>query len=517
MENRPEYFITWLAAAKIGAVTALINHHIKAGPLAHSIKVCSPKLLLIGTELISVTEGILPQLGGLPIFYEGPALDHQLSWATYVTPLWETANSAEPISIAELGTRYDDDLLYIFTSGTTGTPKAARVKHFRFIMISRSFNEFFPMDGTKDVMYCTLPMYHSSAGLLGMSCMVGLGIPVVLRRKFSASHFWDDCRRYNVTIIQYIGELLRFLVSQPPDSADTKHSVRLAIGNGLRPDVWSRFQKRFNIAMIGEFYASTEGNAVLLNATGKTNAIGFVSPLVQTLYPVKLLKYDVTNDAVMRNSKGLCMTCSPGEIGELVGWIDMADPSRRFDGYLGNQDATEKKILRNVFKQGDMYFRTGDLMVMDTDGFVYFKDRIGDTFRWRGENVATTEVAEVLGSHTSIQEANVYGVNVPGFEGRAGMAAVTFIPDLPYVDWRGLYAHVAAQLPAYAMPRFLRVVDVDQADRTGTFKQCKPQYVRDGFNPEVVPQVYFADPAQNTYVRIDAALYRRLISGEVRL
>lgn len=516
MENRPEFIIFILSCAKIGAAASLINSHLKGTPLAHALNTSNAKLLLFGTETAAALHTVLHQISGLPLFAQGEG-SNEIPWATPMDSLWESASTTPPFTIGELQSKYQDDFLHIFTSGTTGLPKAAKVKHLRFIMAGVAFTELFPMNGEFDVMYCALPLYHSSAGIVGISCMICKGVPFVIRRKFSASQFWNDCRRYNVTIIQYIGELLRFLVSTPPSSLDRQHSVRLALGNGLRPEVWTKFKERFGVTMIGEFYASTEGNCQLINYTGKQNAVGFISPMIQQVYPVKLVRYDLDNDVVIRNSAGKCINCKPGEIGELIGLIDQSDPGRQFDGYVRNSDATEKKIIRNVFKTGDMYFRSGDLMVMDSEGYIYFKDRIGDTFRWKGENVATTEVSEVIGMFPEVQEANVYGVAIPGFEGRAGMAALSFHTSNP--DWAGLYAHLTSQLASYAVPLFIRVISSTNylETHTSTFKQLKTDLVRDGFNPAIGEPIYFADVSRKTYVPLNSVLYERIIAGEVRM
>ncbi|RIK90028.1 MAG: hypothetical protein DCC71_25725 [Proteobacteria bacterium] len=295
------------------------------------------------------------------------------------------------------------------------------------------------------------------------------GAALVLRRRFSASQFWHDCRLHGVTIFQYIGELCRYLLAQPEQDDDRRHAVRCAVGNGLRPDIWERFQRRFGIARIVEFYGATEGNVALVNFDGKVGAVGRLPGWLKSRMPTRLVRFDVESESHVRGPDGFCVECAPGEVGEAIGRIpdDPKSPIGRFEGYTGAAE-TEKKILRDVFEQGDAWFRTGDLLRQDADGDLYFVDRIGDTFRWKGENVATTEVAECLAVFPGVAEANVYGVEVPGCEGRAGMAAIVADDAL---DLDALYAHLQDQLPRYAQPLFLRRVPAIEV--TGTFKHRK--------------------------------------------
>jgi fatty-acyl-CoA synthase len=315
--------------------------------------------------------------------------------------------------------------------------------------------------------------------------------------------------RHGVTTFQYIGELCRYLLNSPEHPDEHRHTVRGCVGNGLRPDVWRPFQERFRIPRIVEFYGATEGNVVFMNFDGKVGSVGRLPAFVRRALGTHLIRYDVEADAHVRGSDGFCIPCRPGEIGEAIGRISAV---ARFEGYTSSS-ATEKKILRDVFQKGDAYFRTGDLLRMDEDGYFYFIDRIGDTFRWKGENVATSEVAEVLSVAEGVREANVYGVSVPGQEGRAGMAAL--VVDEKF-DPAQLYAHVARELPTYARPLFVRIGS--EIEVTGTFKHRKVDLVTQGFDPAVVSdRLLFADSGAARYVPLAADLYARIVSGEVRL
>mmetsp|Transcript_18379 Transcript_18379/g.31295 ORF Transcript_18379/g.31295 Transcript_18379/m.31295 type:complete len:314 (+) Transcript_18379:1-942(+) len=310
--------------------------------------------------------------------------------------------------------------------------------------------------------------------------------------------------------MQYIGELCRYLLSQPETQYD-KSRIRLAIGNGLRPDIWKQFQKRFNIDVIAEFYAATEGNASVLNSKNKAGAVGYIPPLIMKLYPLELVRLEDDNETPKRDKNGLCILCKPGEKGELLGKIDNSDPTRKFDGYL-NKKATEKKILRDVKKKGDQYFRTGDLLKVDSEGFFYFVDRLGDTFRWKGENVATSEVEFVMSKVPGIALVNVYGVLVPHHDGRAGCAAL--ITDEKF-SFEELYETVTNELPSYARPLFLRIMA--GMDTTSTHKLQKVQVRKEGIDiNKITDKFYFRDDKQKKFVPLTPEIYEQIQQGTIK-
>ncbi|NXW61115.1 S27A2 synthetase, partial [Eurystomus gularis] len=336
-----------------------------------------------------------------------------------------------------------------------------------------------------DVIYTTLPLYHSAGLLVGVGGCFEVGATCVLRSKFSASQFWDDCRRYDVTVIQYVGELMRYLCNTPKRPNDREHRVRMALGNGLRAEVWKEFLHRFGPISIWEFYGATEGNAGFINYTGKIGAVGRANAFLKCFASFELIKYNVENDEPVRDERGLCIPVRPGETGLLVIKITKNTP---FHGYAGDSKKTEKKILRDVLVKGDTFFNSGDLLMVDHERFIYFQDRVGDTFRWKGENVATTEVEATLAMVDFIQEVNVYGVSVPGCEGRCGMAAIRLKAGATF-DGDTFYTFTRTMLPSYAAPRFVRLQDA--LEITGTFKQCKSNLVKEGFDPNVIRDPLF--------------------------
>jgi len=520
MLNRPEYLFIWLGLAKVGAQIALINTNTRAAPLAHAIDVSGASHVVVGAELADALAGAMDSLSGAPRVWVSAAGLAGGSSAAGKSAGWEDvdvhiekASSARPPASLRTGIKTGDNLFFIYTSGTTGLPKAAFFSHYRFIEVAGAYTGLAGITAS-DRIYCCLPLYHTAGGVVAVSMALLNGATLVLRDKFSASQFWDDCREHGVTVFQYIGELCRYLLGVPARSDDRMHSVRCAVGNGLRPDIWAEFQERFGIRDIREFYGATEGNFALVNIDNKVGAVGRVPPYARKFFGVKLVRFDVETESHPRGADGFMIECEPGEAGEAIGLIPDKEgqPMGRFEGYR-NQEASAKKVLRDVFSKGDSWYRTGDLLRRDGEGYYYFVDRIGDTFRWKGENVATSEVAEVLSVSGGVKEVNVYGVSVPGQDGRAGMAAI--VPD-ESMDLASLYGHVTSQLAVYARPLFVRIRP--EIETTGTFKHRKVDLVEDGFDPgRVADPIYFRDDSTGAFIPVDAAMHERIVKGQVRV
>jgi len=405
------------------------------------------------------------------------------------------------------GIHAEDALIYIYTSGTTGLPKAAKISHQRALAATHGMRVAQEL-GPRDVMYDCLPLYHSAGGLAAAGASLLGGSTLAVTRKFSAGRFIDECRETGATTFQYIGELCRYLLNSPEQPGERDHVLRMCIGNGMRPEVWEPFQKRFGIPRVIEFYGATEGNVSLINLDGKPGAVGRLGALARRAMGLHVVRFDVEREEVVRDAKGRCIECGPGEPGEVIARIN---DLTRFDGYT-DAKATKKKVLTDVFRTGDRFFRTGDLLRFDEDGWFYFVDRIGDTFRWKGENVSTGEVAEVLATFPGVAEANVYGVEVQGSDGRAGMASLVATDAF---DLEALGRHLERHLPAYARPLFLRLQP--QMEITGTFKHRKVDLVKEGFDPDRVGGPLFFRDAEKGYVPLERELYARIEAGEVRM
>lgn len=496
-QNSPFYIALILGVTRVGAKSALINTNLRGRPLAHAVKVSGARVAVVDHSLeqdLRNADDLNDHLDHVLVFGDG-TMDAALA-KTPSIPFPPYPVSAE------------DDFVYIYTSGTTGLPKPCRVSHARSVMAGASAGPLMFEFGPNDKLYCVLPLYHSSAMLLGVSTTIVAGIPIALRESFSASQFWPDVQRYRATAILYIGELCRYLVNTPPHTEEQHHAVRVAVGNGLRPDVWPEFQRRFGIPKIREFYGATEAPGVIVNLSGKQGSVGRV-PL-GGLGVLRLVKYDVAEDRHPRDAKGFCVPCMDAEVGELLIRLPkLATPGLEFRGYT-DADATEKKIMRGVFAKGDSYFRSGDLLRRDSDGFYYFVDRIGDTFRWKGENVSTAEIADEIARSPLVDEVTVVGVQVPHMDGQAGLAAIVPVGSFDPT----VFAKSVAQLPSYAKPVFVRVM-VDLA-KTGTFKLQKNQLRKEGIDPTAVDDPLFVR-ADDRYVPLTAARWQDLLDSKLRL
>ena len=508
MENKPEFIFIWLGLSKLGITIACLNNNIKSKSLAHCIQTSKSKSLILSSDLIdnySSAEDLIDNQ--LSVYVSG---DKVQGFENIDDD--NEKNTNRPNSSLRKTLTNSESLFYIYTSGTTGLPKASNFSHQKFAVGSGLQMFSLNMKST-DKTYLVLPLYHATGGVVGLGSTLFTGGTVVLRKKFSVEKFWEDCAKYNVTVITYIGELFRYLISAPKNEFEKQHNIRGMYGNGLRPDVWKVVQDRFGINNIIEFYGASEGNVSLTNVDSRFGSIGRIPPYAKNALPTKIVKFDVVNEKVVRNEDGFCIECEDDEAGEVIGLIPNEDKfSGKFEGYT-DKEATEKKILKDVFEKGDQWFSSGDLLKRDKDGYYFFVDRIGDTFRWKSENVATSEVSEAISTFAGVKEANVYGVLVPGEDGRAGMASI--VPGEEF-SINGLYEHLSQHLPKYSIPVFIRISK--EIEVTGTFKYKKTDLVKDGFDPSVVKdQMYYASTSENDYIGLDANVFKKISDHELKL
>jgi fatty-acyl-CoA synthase len=512
MPNRAEYLCVWMGVAKAGGVTALLNTGLNGLSLAHCIDVVNAKVIVVDAAMLAHFETARHLLAAdIKVFVHGDCASNDPSIVAMLDRFSDENLAADeriPLTI-------EDKCIFIFTSGTTGLPKAANLNHFRVLLMMHGFAGV-TASTANDRMFDCLPMYHSNGGVVAPGTVLTVGGTCVIRERFSATEFWMDVVKSDCTMFIYIGELCRYLINIPAGQFDALHRVRLCVGNGLRPDIWPHFQERFRLRKIIEFYGSTEGNVSLFNFDSKPGAVGRIPKWAKRLFVVKVVKFDVATERPVLNEAGFCIECGPNEIGEVIGEVlnDPGKPANRFEGYA-DAAATEKKILHNAFKPGDAWFRSGDLMRRDGQGYFYFIDRIGDTYRWKGENVATSEVSEVITAFEGIREATVYGIAIPGADGRAGMAAIV-ADNAGKFDFKAFREHLARNLPDYALPVVLRFQS--QLPVTSTFKQRKIDLVTAGFDPRrSADPLYFNDPRTQSFRPLDQASYEAIISGTVRL
>ncbi|XP_048001330.1 long-chain fatty acid transport protein 1-like [Leguminivora glycinivorella] len=484
METQPEYVFIWLGLAKLRVTTALVNTNLRGAQLTHCLKIAGCKALVFGDELSDAVKEIRSEIHDIPLFqFNSPDHPAPSPILQDASPLASELTEMSSAPFTEAGVDSPrDTLMYIYTSGTTGFPKAAVITNIRYLLIPLGVHTSARLSSS-DVVYDPLPLHHTAGGVLGAGQALVLGSTVVLRKKFSASNYWSDVAKYGCTAAQYIGEICRYLLAVPPSPSDQAHRVRVIMGNGLRPQIWQEFVERFGVERVMEFYGATEGNSNLINLDSKVGAIGFLSRLVSSIYPLTLVKCDEITGEILRNSDGRCISCGPHEPGLLLGKIDAKKAILTFAGYA-DKTASDKKMVRNVKKEGDCYFNTGDILVMDHFGYFYFKDRTGDTFR------------------------------IPHVEGKAGMAAIADPEkklDIPYLT-KGL----RSSLPAYARPLFLRVLP--EPPLTATFKLRKKDLIEQSYTLGLHEDpMYFLDQKTGEYVPLTRKLYDDIVKGVIRL
>lgn len=525
--NTPEYLLLWFGLESIGAAPAFINCNLTKDPLVHCIRLCKSRFLIADDEVRSLVEPVRDELEGLPvrIIYYNQALFESLQ-----------SYGNRPPADRHKGLLPTDTSGLIYTSGTTGMPKGTVMLRGRELNVGRGTSLYLNLkqssatrkDRGPDRMYTCLPLYHGAAHGLCLTPSIHAGTTVVLSRKFSHRTLWPEVHRSGANILQYVGELCRYLINAPPrkDGLDRTHQVHQAWGNGMRPDVWEPFRERFNIPVINELYAATDGLGGSFNYNAGpfgVNAIGKRGLIWHLLNAKneKRIRMDVDTEEIARDPKtGYAIEVGPGEPGQVV--HRLVDPSLKaylFKGYYDNEAATNKRWIKNLFEEGDEWFKTGDMQRQEADGTVYFVDRLGDTFRWKSENVSTNEVADVFGRHPQVAETNVVGVQVPHADGRCGLAAIVLADgvDEKSVNWQGLASHAIGTLPRYAVPIFVRVMK--QLDYTGTFKIQKGKLKHQGVDPDKSDgdAMYWLPPGTHAYVPFRRKDWEELKAGRVKL
>ena len=496
MDNSPDFLMLLLASFRVGSLAALINTTVSGEGLKHVIGISDVKLITAGASHLEKLSSALgdSDLKNIPIFgiEDNEKIPDQVEDIKKLSKQFSTFIPYQPIM--------KDVAAYIFTSGTTGLPKAALVDHAKLVKGSFAGHFLCFNFNKNDRLYMTLPLYHSTGLILGWAASLRSGCPNVIKSKFSASDFWNDVKKYNVNKFIYVGELCRYLMNLPPSDGDRDNPITQISGNGLRPDIWESFQKRFNINKIVEIYGATEAVGMTINSFGRSGMIG------RKRSDSTIIHCNKDDGSPILNSEGFCTKVSEGETGL---YIQKISSSAKFQGYLDAQ-ASNKKILQNVFKTGDQYFNTGDLITLHDNNWLSYADRVGDTYRWKSENVSTMEVAAILNNASGVMDCNVYGVQVDSAEGKAGMAAMNVSDEFSFISF---IEHVNKNLNTFQKPYFLRLTKEMQT--TGTFKHQKEDLKKQGFNPSLIKdKLYFLQ--KDNYVEIDQALYNRIHSGDER-
>jgi len=508
MENRSDYVVSLIALNKIGAIGVLINTSLTGKPLIHCINSSDSKKCIVGAELASSLEGVLDDINikNSNIYWvkDGDKFTCP-NWASNLIDILDKSKNKNLQITSKVTAK--DTAFYIFTSGTTGVPKAALFPNSKIIAASSNIAIGGYRIDENDCMYNCLPLYHSTGLMLGLAACIQVGAATLIRRKFSASAFWKEAKEFNTTAFVYVGELCRYLSFQDPSDEEKNNPISKMVGNGLRPDLWDSFRNRFNVERIVEIYGASEGNALFMNLLNKDETIGMTNARVG------IFEYDVAEDKLVKDVNGNFVEVKEHQPGLLLVEIG---PNAIYNGYTDKR-ASEEKIITNVYEDGDRWFNTGDLIKTMDVGFALgrthyqFVDRVGDTFRWKSENVSTNEVAEILNSFEQLNMANVYGVKVPKSEGRAGMVA--FNCSLDDFNWENFSSFVSEKLPSYAQPVFIRIIE--ELETTGTFKLKKNDLREEAYHLDKVKgdQVYIKKPGQNKYVPLEEDYYQIIESG----
>ena len=510
MENRPSYVSTILALNKIGAIGVLINTSLKGEPLIHCINSSNSKKCIFGAELSESLEGVLSSISitaKSDIYWVQDLPNGNCpEWATDINKILDlskTDNLSETNNVTA-----KDIAFYIFTSGTTGVPKAALFPNVKIVASSTNITRGGYRMNSEDCLYNCLPLYHSTGMMLGLCACIHVGASTFIKRKFSASSFWKEVKKYNTTAFIYVGELCRYLSLQDPVDEEKDNPITKMVGNGLRPDLWDCFRNRFCVERICEIYGASEGNGFFMNLLNKDQTIGM------TNNKIELLEYDIGENKLKKDIDGNFIRVKENQPG--LALVEIG-PNAIFNGYT-DKKASDEKIFRNVFNDGDSWFNTGDILKTMDVGFALgrkhyqFVDRVGDTFRWKSENVSTNEVAEILNLFNQVNMANVYGVKIPKSEGRAGMVA--FNCELKEFKWSDFSKFVAEKLPKYAQPIFIRIIK--ELETTGTFKLKKNDLREEAYHLDKIKgdQIYIKKPGNSSYEVLDKSYYDIIMSGE---
>ena len=496
MDNCPDFLMLLLAAHRIGAIAALINTTVTGEGLKHVVTIVDAKAVVLGASHIDKFNSSMPEseLQALNIY----AIEDSQKIPNEYVDINEQSKGFKDVKSHNL--KIKDVGMYIYTSGTTGLPKAALITNGRAVKTSYAGQFFGFRAKQKDILYLTLPLYHATGLLWSWAGCLRGGATTVIKEKFSASEFWPDVRKHKVTMFGYVGELCRYLMNVEPNKDDKSHNLRVISGNGLRPDIWEKFQSRFGIPSIRELYGATEGVGALVNTHGRPGMVG------RYMRGSLVIKCDQETGEPIRNDQGYCESVGVGETGLFISALSKI---ATFEGYLDKQ-ASNKKIMSDVFEKGDLWFNSGDLLIRHENNWLSFADRVGDTYRWKSENVSTMEVAAIVNKYDQVLDSNVYGVEVKSAEGRAGMALLSVTDEFNFNEFS---EHIEKNLNAFQLPYFLRITETMKT--TGTFKHQKEDLKKQGFDPELIEdKLYFYQ--KGNYIEMNNELYNRIQSGEER-
>ncbi|PKM76689.1 MAG: hypothetical protein CVU90_10915 [Firmicutes bacterium HGW-Firmicutes-15] len=512
MENRPEYLMAIIGLSKLGVISSLINIGVRGEVLADGINMCEARAVIVGHELLDIFSTIDERIrlkAPARIFIETEDMDIELPPGTEnINALLKNALDSNPETTGQITT--EDILVYLYTAGNTGWRKATAITQRRWLKMGNQYVMLAHFDKAT-VQYMCLPLFYNSAFNVCFSSMIISGSTMVLKRKFSVHIFWDDIRKYQANYFVSVGEMARYIYSQPERPDDADNPLENMICNGMWGRLIEPFRQRFGLKHIFEHYGTTEGVGTYINHEEILNMCGNLT--LAGMHQGEVVRYDPLSDEMVFDEYGRAIKCTPGEAGILIGEINELNV---FMGYLNEPEASDARLLKNVFQEGDLYFNSGDLVKLHINEYISFVDRLGDTYRWKSRTVSSNQVADVINKFFGgIEDCTVYGVRMPGMEGRCGMAAVKLMED-EQLDWQKLIAHINKRMPPHARPIFIRICE--ELDTTENLKQLNKQLQQEGFDPgKISNPIYFLDPQKDQYVPLTPEIYRLLLNEQIRL
>ena len=505
LENSPEYLFITSGINKIQGISALINCNQKKQALMNSFNIVDPKWIIVDGDCLPSFNEIINKLphNNDQIYVINNPEDIKHDFIDLHSEIKSISNINPKTTFNSI---LRETAYYMFTAGTTGLPKAVSVQNFKLYVQSFLLGIAFAQLTPQDNFYIATPLYHNQGMGLNWTIALLLGAKTALRKRFSVSEFWKDIQKFGVTFTMYIGAIPRYLLSQPYSEYEKNNPLRKIAGLGLQKNVWEQFKSRFQIDHIYENYGLTEGHRTIINADERPGMVGR-----NTMAGLVLAKVDAETGEFYKNEREYCIRCKQGDIGMALIKIEKKS---LFTGYK-DKEKTQKRLMHNVFRKNDTYFNTGDMLKLHENHWVSFADRFGDTFRWKGENVSTLEVESILNSYPPIQMSVVYGVTIPGTEGKAGMATIKLKPTIKF-EIDDFSRFIVKVLPRYSIPIFIRIRN--ELEISGPLKIKKINLRREAYNIEIIQDPLFLwDSAMKKYVPFTNSAYQDILEVKLRI
>lgn len=509
LSNRPAFLYAVTGLSKLGVITALINSELRGEVLAKSINTVQARAIIIGHEFLSLYKDLADRIR---LYSPGRLLIETEDQDMEIQPPYENLNRLLPgedvVFTPEEQINSDDVLAYLFTSGISGSRKCVPIRNQRFLAYGHVLGGYGYLH-RDSIQYMVAPLHLNSGFGACFSGMAVTASTMVLRQRFSLKHFWDDVRKYRIDYFVGVGEMCRYLYNLPPREDDGETTLKTVMVNGMLGVLVEPFKNRFKLDHVVEIYGNTEGFGGTLNYEEKPGMCGNLN--LEGIRIGEVVHCNFITEEILRDEDGWVIKCKPGETGLYLCEINEATP---FDGYINDPEATAAKIIENVFQPGDKYFNTMDLMVLYENDDISFADRLGATYRWKGKTVSAHAVADVIIKFFGpIEDAYVYGVKVPGMEGRCGMAAITLIEG-EKLDWKKFSDYIGRRMPEHARPLFIRLCKAGNESEYLT--ECREQLKSENYSPALINDpLYYFNPEKDGYYPLTPEIYELIQQGKI--